>query len=310
MKFLFLLFALLIFPFSAAQAKSFAIVATVNEDAISRTDLDNRVRLMLAASGLQNTRSNRQKLEGRALDELIDEQLKIQEAQKQNIEITDEEINEGFGNLAAQNNMTSEQFSQILARQGVPKQTLISQVHSQLAWVKVVQRVIRPQIDVTETDIDAKFEQMQDDIGQIEYEAFEIFLPVLSESQELEIRKQAQGLVQDIKFNGANFTEVAARASKSPTAAQGGALGWVKEGQLSKEIDLVLRNLAEGQVSSPIRQPDGFYIISVKQKRSIDGETLPSENEMLNAIGMQRLSKMQERYLSDLRATSFIDKRL
>jgi peptidyl-prolyl cis-trans isomerase SurA len=310
MKFFIILFCFLIGMPQVVEAKNFGIVATVNEDAISRTDLDNRIKLILASSGIQNTKANRQKVESRALDELIVEQIKIQEAERQNIGVTQEEIQEGFGNLAAQNQLTPEQFAQVLQQQGIPKATLLNQVKSQLAWVKVVQRVLRPQIDVTETDIDAKFERIQGDIGQIEYEAFEIFLPVEFESQELEVRKQAKEIIQDIKFNGARFTEIAGRVSKAPSAANGGALGWVKEGQLSKEIDLVLRNLAEGQVSSPIRQPDGFYIISVRQKRSIDGEMLPSENDMLNAIGMERLNRLQERYLSDLRAAAFIDRRV
>lgn len=308
-KYFLIILSLSFFIPQLVHAKSFGIVATVNEDAISQTDLDDRIKLMLAASGLQDTGGNRQKMEAKALDELIIEQIKIQEAQKQNIAVTEEEIAEGFSNLAAQNQLTPEQFSQVLAQQGIPKATLLHQVKSQLAWVKVVQRVLRPQIDVTETDINSKFQQIQNEIGQVEYEAFEIFLPVESDSRELEVRKQAQEIVQDIKFNGAQFTDIAGRVSRSPTAANGGALGWVKEGQLSKEIDLVLRNLAEGQVSSPIRQPDGFYIISVRQKRSIDGETLPSENEMLNAIGLARLNKLQERYLSDLRAAAFIDRR-
>ncbi len=197
-----------------------------------------------------------------------------------------------------------------MAQQGIPKNTLLNQVRSQLAWVKVVQRVLRPRIDVTETDIDSKFEQMQGDIGQVEYEAFEIFLPVLSESQELDARKQAQGIVQDIKFNSVKFTEMAGRVSKAPSAANGGALGWIKEDHFPKELGLVLRNLAEGQVSSPIRQADGFYIISIRQKRTVDGKTLPSENDMLNAIGLERLNKLQERYLADLKSAAFIDKRV
>lgn len=310
MKFISMFLCLFLLCAGLAQAQNFAIVATVNEDAISQTDLNGRMKLMLISSGLQDNNENRKRVSGRALEELIIEQIKLQEAQKQNIEITDEEINQGFSNVATQNKMTNEQFSEILRRQGIPKATLLGQVKSQLAWVKVVQRVLRPQVDVTETDIDAKFEQMEDDIGQVEYEAFEIFLPVLSERQELEVRKQAQEIIQDIKFNGAKFTEIASRVSKAPTAAAGGALGWVQEGKLSKEVDLVLRNLTEGQVSSPIRKADGFYIISVRQKRSIDGKTLPSTNDVLNSIGLQRLTKLQERYLDDLRAVAIVDKRI
>lgn len=300
---------LLVVP-SAQAAESFGIVATVNKDAISESDLNDRMKLILISAGLKNTKTNRQKVASRALDGLIEEQIKKQEAQKQNIIITPDDVTKGFEAIAAQNKMDANQFSSLLKQQGIPKATLLSQIESQIAWTKVVQSVLRPRIDVSETDVNAKMERMQDSIGNIEYETFEIFLPVATPEQDEEVKQFAQKIVQEMKFDGVPFETMATRFSKSQTAEAGGAVGWVQEGDLSKELDLVLRNMAEGQISSPIKVPAGYHIIKLTQKRTTSGETLPTQDDILNSIGFERLDRLQQRYLADLKSAAFIERRI
>ena len=294
---------------NVVAAESFGIAATVNKDAISEADLDDRMMLILASAGLQNTQSNRARVKAQALDSLIEEQLKKQEAKKQNLVVTPDDVTKGFEAIAGQNNMDAEQFSKLLNQQGIPKSTLLSQIEAQISWSKVIQSVLRPRIDVSETDINAKMERMQGNIGKVEYETAEIFLPVNDPEEEEETKQFAQKLVQEIKFDGTPFESMATRFSKSQSAENGGSIGWIQEGELSKELDLVLRNLTEGQVSSPIRVPAGYHIIKVTKKRTASGETLPSQEEVLNSIGLERLDRLQQRYLADLKSAAFIDRR-
>jgi peptidyl-prolyl cis-trans isomerase SurA len=309
-KLLIFVSALLICIPSVMAAESFGIVATVNKDAISQSDLEDRLKLVLASSGLQNTKANRQQMAGIALDTLIEETIKKQEAQRQNLPVTPDDVTKGFEAIAAQNNMDPDQFSQVLKQQGIPKRTLLSQIEAQIAWTKVIQSVLRPRVDVSESDVNAKMDRLQDNIGGVEYEAYEIFLPVDTPEQEEEVLQLAQRLVKEIKFDGIAFETIARQFSKSQSAETGGAMGWVQEGQLSKELDLVMRNLAEGQVSSPIKVPAGYHIIKVTKKRTSSGETLPTEDDVLNSIGLERLDRLQQRYLADLKSSAFIDRRI
>ncbi len=64
------------------------IVAVVNENAISDSDLRKRLRLIMASSGLPDTKEIRQKLTQQVLSGLINEQLMLQEAKKFGIEIS------------------------------------------------------------------------------------------------------------------------------------------------------------------------------------------------------------------------------
>ena len=289
--------------------KSFEIAATVNKDAISMSDVNDRISLVFASSGVRRTRDSVIKAQPQALNSLIDEQLRIQEAERQNLPVTDEEVTEGFVAMAAQNNMKPEQFDTVLKQQGIPKSTLLRKIKSQIAWRKIIKNVLRPQIDVTETDVRARLDRMKENIGKMEYKAFEIFLPVTNSKEEKPTKDLANKLISEIRAGSAPFSLVAAQFSKSASGPQGGGLGWVQEGQLPQELNTVLKSLSLKQVSSPIRGLSGFHILMILNKRTVSEDTLPSEEDILNAIGLERLDRLQQRYLSDIRSSTFIDRR-
>ncbi len=60
------------------------------------------------------------------MDSLIDEQLKLQEAKRQNIEVTEEDVQAGFETLAQQNGLTADEFTGMIKQQGIPKSTLLA----------------------------------------------------------------------------------------------------------------------------------------------------------------------------------------
>ncbi|MEM7618258.1 MAG: peptidylprolyl isomerase, partial [Pseudomonadota bacterium] len=293
------LITLMLFMPQGFAAKTFEIAATVNDDAISQADIDDRMALFMASTGTRPTKENIKAARAQVLEVLIEEQLKIQEAKRLNQEITEEEIEEGFNNLAKQNGLEAEDFSKALAQQGIPKETMLRQLKAQLAWTKVVTSYLRPQINVSETDIDTKMGQMKSKIGREEYLTSEIFLPVKSEEEDVEMKKLAEKLIEEIKLRGAPFSLVATQFSKSSSAANGGQMGWISEGELPKELDLVLRNLEVKTISEPIRGLSGYHIMAVREKRMKTEETMPGEEDVLNAIGLERLDRMQQRHLSD-----------
>lgn len=300
-------FAMMALPVMAAQ--QFEIAATVNKDAISKNDVQSRMKLFFASTGLRDTPKNRQEAYNKVLDILIDEQLRIQEAQRRDLAVTAEEIDQGFAALAAQNNLEAEQFEQALASQKIDKSTLLQKIKAQAAWSKVVQSHLRPQINVSENDVDAKMERIKRDMGKKEYRTAEIFLPIPSEDKEANIKEMGTKLVEEIRGGRAPFQMVAAQFSQSESAAKGGDMGWVREGQLPKELDLVLKSLNQGQISPPIKGLNGYHIMTVIDERVVSEETMPAEEDILNGIGLERLDRMQQRYLADLKSAAFIQRK-
>ena len=244
------------------------IAAVVNDDAISFTDTEARLRLALLSSNLPDNPEVRQRLMPQVLRSLIEERLQLQEAKRLNISVPDAEVNGALSKIGEQNRMSRADFDRFLTSHGVPVSTLVNQVRANLAWNKLIQRKLRPQVFVSDEEIDAFLDRVRANSGKPEYLTAEIFLAVDSPNQDDEVRRTGEHLV-DMMRQGAPFSAVARQFSQAAGANTGGDLGWVKAGQLSDDLDKALAQLRPGMVSPPIRSAAGYHILMVRDVRTV-----------------------------------------
>lgn len=293
-----------------AQQQAMGIAAVVNDDAISMRDVEDRIRLVLASSGLPDNKDIRARIIPQVIESLIEEQLKLQEARRQKLSVSDEEVQEGLATIAKQNNFTPEQFVGLMKQQGIPKTTLLHQIRAQLAWNKVVKEKLRRQVNVTETDVKARTERMKGKIGQTEYLVSEIFLPADTPKRASEAQQFAQRMTAEMKEKKIPFGALAAQFSKAAGADKGGSIGWVQQGQLDPALDKALMALEPGNVSGPVRNLNGVHILYLQKKRTLTEDSIPPRDELMNMIGFERLDRIQQRALLDLKSSAFIDRRV
>lgn len=299
----------LIVAFPAA-ARDMRISVVVNEDAISMADVRDRMQLIIVSSGLPNTQDTRNRVMPQVIDSLIEEQIKLQDAARNNIDVSQEDVAAGLKTIADQNNFSLEQFEQIMRQQGVNQKTLEDQIRAQIAWTKVVREVIRPRVRVSPNDVEARLNRLKRSIGEEEYLTAEIFMPVEEASKDSEVRNLAAQLAREIQSGKAPFPAVAAQFSKAPGAAEtGGMIGWVQKGQLEAPLEKKLVAMDTGEVSNPIKSTLGYHILLLREKRTISQETFPNEDVLMNQIGLERLDRAQRSRLLDLKSAAFIDRR-
>lgn len=294
----------------SANAATQEIVAVVNDAAISDSDLEKRMRLIMASSGLPNTKEIRKKMMPQVLSGLINEQLMLQEAEKYNLEVDSAAIDAGVAQIAQQNKMDPNQFVAMVKKSGIDISTMRQQVKAQVAWGQVVKARIRPRIVISERDIDDALERIKSKIGTTEYLAAEIFLPIENKKEVAQVSKLANGLVYEIKSGKASFFKLAQQFSQAAGSANGGNKGWVNEAQFSPSLLNGLKSLKKNQVTNPIKTLDGYHILFLRDKRTLSEGTIPSREQVEYTIGSDRLEKMQRRHLSDLRSASFVDIRV
>lgn len=305
----FLFFTFLVAP-CTAQAKQSGIAATVNEDAITLSDVEDRMKLMVVSSGLPDTEEMRTKLRAQVVNMLIDERLRMQEAGRHEVTVKPEEIAEGLTSIAKQNNVSLEAFRGVLSGKGIPVSTLERQIESQIAWAQVVQKTLRPQVLLSDVDIDDRLKRMEASVGKTEYLLAEIFLSVENRKQDAEKKDLANRLVTEIRERGAPFPAVARQFSQSAGAAQGGSLGWVAESQIDPAIATALKTIEKGKIGAPIRSPSGYHIFFLRDKRSITKDSIPPRAQIMNMIGTEALERLARRRLQDLRDSAFIETRV
>jgi peptidyl-prolyl cis-trans isomerase SurA len=311
LKTLMILTAALFVAVPAVNAQqTMGIAAVVNDEAISMRDVEERLKLIIITSGLPDNKEIRAKAIPQVVESLIEEQLKLQEASRQKQAVSNEEVDEGLNVIAQQNNFTLDQFKEIMKRQGVPEKTLVRQIKSQLAWNKVVKNVLRKQVDVTDRDVDTRIERMKTNFGKTEYLVSEIFLPIDNAKRAGDVQQLASRMAAELQAKKAPFGPVAAQFSKAAGAEKGGSLGWIQQGHLDPALDKILMSMEEGQVSNPIRTPTGIYLLNLQKKRTLTEESIPPRDELTNQIGFERLDRVQQRALLDLKSAAFIDRRV
>jgi peptidyl-prolyl cis-trans isomerase SurA len=252
---------------SLAQEDAMRIAAVVNEDVISVFDVQSRIQMFLVTSGIEDSIEVRQRLLPQVMNTLIEEKLKLQEARREEIETTEDEVLSAVQLIEQNNGMQPGAFSAMLSQQGIDSGTFYAQVEADVAWLKVVREVLARDISVTEEEVDVVIERLKANQGKPEYLLAEIFLPIGLGARDNDVRELARQLAERAR-EGTPFPALAQQFSQSPTAAVGGDLGWIHAGELENELDRALTRLQPGDVSEPIRTLSGYTILAVRDQRA------------------------------------------
>jgi peptidyl-prolyl cis-trans isomerase SurA len=249
------------------------IAAVVNDNVITSSDIEARMKLAFLSSGLPDTPEVREHILPQILRGLIDEQLQMQEAKRLDITVPKEEIDKTLDAIARDNHIPTD-MRVFLKEKGGSPEALEQQIRAGLSWNKVIQRELRSRVEVGDDEIDSAIARIRANAGKQEFLVSEIFLAVDNAKDEDQIKQVADNLVQQIK-GGASFSAVARQFSQSTGAASGGDIGWIQEGQLPAELNHVLIDMQSGSIAGPIRSANGYHILALREKRtiSLDGGT-------------------------------------
>jgi peptidyl-prolyl cis-trans isomerase SurA len=121
-------------------------------------------------------------------------------------------------------------------------------------------------VNITDEQIDAAIERVKNGANKPQFHVGEIFLSVDNPQDEADVKMEAEAITQQIAL-GAVFPNVARQFSQAPSAASGGNIGWVQQGQLPEALDKALSEMQPGQVTPPIRAEGGYYILMMADRR-------------------------------------------
>ncbi len=126
---------------------------------------------------------------------------------------------------------------------------------------------------------------------------------------ETEARRKL-GVLRERIVQGASFEELARLNSDDATAARGGDLGWVLQGDTVPEFQRAMNALQPGEISEPIKSPFGYHLIQVVERRMAD---VSGDRRRLEARRILRERKAEEAYqewVRQLRDRAFVEYRL
>jgi len=233
-------------------ATEIEIVADVNGEPISNLDIERRINFINSLPGNQSV--NREKVKPQILRQLIDEIIIVSEAQKMNIELSNEELNNAVTLFLTQSlKLEADEVDQYAKKHNIDLNTLKKQVKCQLLWNKIIEVGIVPLINISDKEVDDIRKQKEKPDYLIKFQEFVI-----------PDQKMAEDLVKKL------------RTSNNPESSIKMRKATVNLSQLKGTLKDVLERLEINDVAGPISLSEGYSIIKVIDKVQLDHTLLES----------------------------------
>ena len=249
----------------AAWAQSIRIAATVNDEVITTTDVDDRVALTLSATNLPMTDETKKQMTPRILQSLIDEVLEVQEAKKQVVTVTDNEVAAAIDDIGKHRDLPPGGLKKKITEQGLSMRSLENEVRAQLLWNKVVQRKLRRNVTISQDEI-ARAQQVEvasPGLNEVHVAALQI--PITANSKEADVKKLV-GLISDGVKAGSSLSAIAAKYVDRSDLIFSPPV-WLTEESLPPDIRRTLHETKEGTVTQPLRSGNSIQFIELMGRR-------------------------------------------
>ncbi len=247
------------------------IVAVVNDDIVTQTELEKELGAIKLQLRQQNIRMpSDDTLRRQVLERLVINQIQLQMAEANGIRVDDETLNNTISNIASQNNLSLSGFRDALEQEGLDFAEFRENIRKEIIIRRITQRNVDNRINISDQEIDnfianQKIQGNADD----EYRLGHILIgvPETADPEEIREKKQkAQQILEQLR-NGTDFSQVAVSVSEGQQALEGGDLGWRKAGELPSLFAEIVPSMQVGDISDPIRSSSGFHIIKLLDYR-------------------------------------------
>lgn len=284
------------------------VIGLVNGTEITQQDLDQYY--FMIKTGYESQMGNVideekdidliNELKERSFDDLVVYTLVTQDAQKQGIEISEQELNKDLNNFKATRG--EQGYNAFLQQIGMTEATFKEQIKMEKLFVALSEKVVGD-VDISEEEVKAFYEENQEIF--VEPSGMEIS-HILVENED-----EAMDILAQLKA-GRDFTELAQEFSICPSKEKGGDLGLVNEtSSLVEEFKVAALELKSGEMTeTPVKSDFGYHIIKAGNFR--EATTLPYttvKDDIARQLEMNKKNEIFADYLKELRENAEIEDR-
>ena len=291
-----------------------AVVVRVGDRIITRSQFDKRLREGFAEID-QNTppdkvAARKTELRARIVDELINELLIKDRADRIGVTVNEAEIKDAVSRLKQQYNISDDaQFDNSLEQSGMTRADMEIRLRDTLITNKVFARELRNRGDLEDRELRERYDREKERYRLPERARLReiVILRPESEAAIEPARQKANQIVDQGRASGADFATIATSVSEAGTKEKGGDLGEVARGELLPDLDKAVFNAAAGAVIGPIETKSGWHILKVEQRLPSEVPAFESVKERLRKDASdETFERDLKAYLDRLRKDAFI----
>lgn len=258
------------------------IVATVNGEPITETDVQMRIRLLIfdemqagrTPPSTANARSG-------ALDRAISQLVKRQQATLMGISISDGQIAARLNEIGDQNDVSPDELLEHFVDNGLTMEDVRVSLEENLIDESLTRRVLARRVVVREAEIDRylKVNNSEFEMG----EQYNLTIIVIPDNNQLtfaarrEFRRIAKEIAFEIK-SGADFRAIAA-AVRQIEGIDAGDVGWIEVSQIDPEVLRGISGAGLGGHIGPVKSEGSMIFALVNDHRKSGRVELPEVRE-------------------------------
>ncbi|MFO7973937.1 MAG: peptidylprolyl isomerase [Candidatus Hydrogenedentota bacterium] len=264
------------------------VVAKIEDEVVTGEEFQQAMvtamRMKAAQSGRDPNRQPDQPPEGferddaeRVLESLIRSKAIYVLAQKDEISVSDEEVNEVLNETKAR--FPEEQFAQILEQRGMTEKDLKAKLREQLISQKFFEEKTKD-VTVTEEEVEEAYEQLKEAGRMDKPESADVSHILVTaprdgaEEDIAEAKKEIEAARKRVVEGKEDFGEVAKDVSEDPgSAEEGGLYEDVPRGSMVPEFEQRMFELPLGEVSEPFQTQYGWHILKVEDREEASTAT-------------------------------------
>jgi peptidyl-prolyl cis-trans isomerase SurA len=282
----------------ATGARAQQVVVIVNGEPITALDIEQRSKLNQLSTHKTPARQE-------VLDELINEKLKVREAKKFGLDVSNAEVDKAYATMAGRMRATPEQLTQQLAKSGVNVATLKARIKADIAWPQIVRGRYQSSLQIGDTDILSKMEAKSDDSVGYDYTLRPILFVVPPGSPDTLVdgrKREAEALRG--RFQGCDEGIAFARALKDVA---------VREQVVRSSADIppeqrkVLEGIEVGRLTPPEVTKFGIEMFAICAKKESAADNTPGKRQVRESMMAERYEQRSKQYLQELRRGAMLE---
>jgi len=298
----FLSIFLMLFSFSARAEVVDEVVAVVNNEVITRSEL-----LRVAQVHFSNAEPSRYR---EVLEKLIDQKLIDQATKDMPIKVSEKEIDAMIQGFKENNKITDDQLKDALKQQGLTWEEYRNEIREGIRRNQVISQMIRSQISVSEKEIKDYYQKHPDNFfepAQVKLE--QMFFPVPDQTTPEKKKAVSQSAEESLKkIKAGEDFQKAAQGLNLPANNTSCDVGMYKKGELMGALDQEAFILKPGEVSNVISTNKGYCIIRVLERSEEKTKKIEEVHEAIsNYLSQQKMEDKLQEWLQELRTNAYID---
>jgi peptidyl-prolyl cis-trans isomerase SurA len=242
----------------------------------------------------------------RAVNDLIDRQLILQEFQKMKGEIPPHAIDDRLNQIIREEfGGDKSAFLRTIAAQGFTLERIRKMEEEKIIVQAMRSREVKTEPILSPAQVESYYRQHIDE-WTTNSEVKLRMIKIVPGGEPERKRKMAQE-IHDRLVRGADFADLARVYSEDSTQNTGGDWGWIKRGDLNPDMEQLVFNLPKGKVSDIVSLNDTFYIMLAEDKKVGSSKSLKEIRPEIERrlIQMERQKEQQE-WLQRLRKKAYV----